>query len=127
MTMFLTQNERKTIGGTCFYELQFCRLPESAPIKKIVSVDSIEHWKDDSIYVSDDSDFYEVYSRIFTGGVYNNLQTGVVDTCGINYYSPELTQTIIARLQEEKPEEYEVLLSWLKKAEGFNGFYILGI
>ena len=127
MTMFLSQKERKAYDSSCFYEFQFCRLPKSTPVRKIVSVDSIEHLKDDSIYVSDDSDFYEVYSRIFTGGVYNNLQTGVVDTCGINYYSPELTQTIIARLQEEKPEEYEVLLSWLKKAEGFNGFYILGI
>lgn len=128
MRTFLSQDERRAYGGTCFIELQFCRLPVKAPLKKIVSVDSIEFWKDDSLYVdADEDDFYITYSRFFTGGVYNNLQRGVVDIYGINYYDPALTGEIIRRLLLEKPTDHECLVDWLKKAGSYNGFYILGV
>lgn len=124
---FESQDERRNYGGSCFVELQFCRLPMSAPIEKIVAVSSIRHWKDDSLYVSDDSRFFNIYSSIFNGGVYCNLQSGIVDTYGINYYDPALTEVIIQRLLSEKPEDHERLVEWLKEAGAYNGFYVLGI
>lgn len=86
-------------------------------------------WQNDSlyIYIDDDNAFYQEYSRIFDCGTYNNLKTGTVDLCGINYYAPSLTDSIIDRLFKEKPADYEVLMEWLIKSKMYNGFYILGI
>lgn len=128
---FESQDERRNYGGSCFIELQFCKLPSTTPLRKIVSVRNIEYWKDDSLYVSGNEDafddFYMAYSQIFTDGAYNHLQSGVVDICGINYYNPVLTEAIIQRLLLEKPTDYERLVDWLKKAKSYNGFYILGV
>lgn len=124
---FSSQEERRAYGGSTFIEFQFCKLPSKTPIKTIVAVDSIENWKNDSLYVNDENTFYETYSHIFTDGIYNNLQTGVVDIYGINYYNPLLAKTIIERMISEKPTDYEELVAWLEKTELYNGFYILGI
>ena len=124
---FKSQEERRKYGGSCFVELQYCRLPSKTPLKNIVDVSSIENWKDDSLYVNDENGFYEAYSPFFTEGVYNNLQSGVVDVYGINYYDPALTERIVQHLLSEKPEDYSRLVAWLGKAKFYNGFYILGI
>ncbi len=127
--MFLSQKERKRLGGSCFVELQYCRLPVGTPVKKIVSAGAVEHWKDDSLYVygEDQNDFFEAYSRVLTDGLYSDLQTGTVDLCGINYYPPESTDGLIKRLLSDKPTGYERLVDWLGKAGACNGFYILGV
>lgn len=126
---FATQEERRAFGGSDFLELQFCRIPPGTDIEVLVAVDSIMHWLNDSLYVSGDdmNAFWEIYSPIFTGGVYNNQETGPVDLYGINYYSPELTETIAARLRREKPSGCGKLLEWLTQAKQYNGFYILGV
>ena len=124
---FNSQEERKEYGGSMFVELQYCTLPNSTPIEKIVDVDSIENWKNDSLYVHNENEFYQEYSKIFTDGVYCNGESGVVDIYGINYYSKEQTNTIIERLESLQPKDYECLIEWLQKAKEYNGFYILGI
>lgn len=126
---FSSLEERREFNGSDFFEIQFCRLPKKTEIEIIVAVDSISHWLDDSLYVSGDDDnaFFEEYGCIFDGGFYNNLETGTIDPYGINYYGPNLIDTIIAKLLEIKPTDYEKLVEWLDTAKQYNGFYILGV
>lgn len=126
---FHSQAERRELGGSDFIELQYCRLPEGTSIRKIVSVDSIEHWKDDSLYIfGNDMDlFYENYRDIITGGVYNNGDCGPMDLFGINFYSGDQAAEIIERLAEEKPPEHQILCRWLQTGERHLGFYVLGV
>ena len=124
---FSSQEERRRFGGSCFVEIQFCRMPPGTPVKRLVDVDSICNWMDDSLYVDDESALYREYGRFFTGGVYNNLHRGPVDLYGINYYEPAMIEPLMERLRQERPPEYETLLDWLECAKECNGFYILGI
>lgn len=125
---FDTQEERRNYGGSAFIEIQFCNMPTQTTIKDLVAVENIQHWEKESLYVyiDDDNVFYQEYSRIFDCGTYNNLKTGPIDMYGINYYAPSLIESIIERLDEEKPVDYEVLIEWLIKSKAYNGFYILG-
>lgn len=124
---FTSQEERRRVGGSCFIEFQFCKLPIDTKINKIVSVDSINNWLNDSLYISDENYFYEEYSNIFDYGIYSNLERGIVDIYGINYYPPELIEVIINKILKETPSDYKKLVEWLEKAKAYNGFYILGI
>lgn len=85
---FKSREERRKYGGSYFIEIQYCSLAKGTEIEKIVSVDAIENWKNDSLYIygDDDNEFEVYYREIFTGGIYNNLKRGCVDMCGINYY-----------------------------------------
>ena len=125
---FASQEERKRVGGTCFIEIQYCKMPADTSMKQIVSV-SISHWHDDSLYISgdDENEFYDEYSGIFDCGIYNNLKVGAVDCCGINYYKPELIPLLIERICNKEPADYKKLVDWLGKAKQYNGFYILGL
>jgi hypothetical protein len=124
---FTSQEERRRVGGSCFIEFQFCKLPIDTKINKIVSVDSINNWLNDSLYISDENYFYEEYNNIFDYGIYSNLERGIVDIYGINYYPPELIEVIINKILKETPSDYKKLVEWLEKAKAYNGFYILGI
>lgn len=124
---FTLQEERRRVGGSCFIEFQFCKLPVDTKINKIVFVDSINNWLNDSLYVSDENYFYEEYNNIFDYGIYSNLERGIVDIYGINYYPPELIEVIINKILKETPSDYKKLVEWLEKAKAYNGFYILGI
>ena len=127
--VFASQEERREFGGSDFIELQYCRLRHGSKIKEIVSISAIGGWKDDSLYISgDDTEvFFSHYSKIFNGGIYANETSGVVDLCGINYYSPEQSGLIIGQVRKERPLDYPILLSWLKDAKKYNGFYVLGL
>ena len=125
--IFNNQEERRNYGGSAFIEMQFCKLPAKTKIKDLVAVNSIKNWQSDSLYINDEDVFYHGYSKIFDYGIYNNLKSGVVDIYGINYYAPDFTDSIIERLKEEKPVEYEILIEWLNKSKAYNGFYILGL
>ena len=125
--VFNSQEERMEYGGSAFIEMQFCKLPVGTKMKDIVAVRSINNWQNDSLYINDEDVFYQEYSQIFNCGIYNNLKSGVVDLYGINYYEPSFIDTIITKLYEEKPIDYESLVEWLSKAKQFNGFYILGL
>jgi len=124
---FTSQEERRRVGGSCFIEFQFCKLPIDTKINKIVFVDSINNLLNDSLYVSDENYFYEEYNNIFDYGIYSNLERGIVDIYGINYYPPELIEVIINKILKETPSDYKKLVEWLEKAKAYNGFYILGI
>lgn len=124
---FRSQAERRRQGGSCFVELQFCRMPPGTPVRRLVDVDSIRNWMDDSLYVDDETVLYREYGRFFTGGVYNNLRRGPADLYGINYYEPAMIDPLMERLRREQPPEYETLMGWLERAKDYNGFYILGI
>lgn len=127
--MFKSQEERRNFGGSAFIEIQHCKLPESTKLEKIISVNVIPHWENDSLYVSGDDMnlFYEQYKDIITGGVYNNGKNGVMDLYGINFYSREKADLIIKGIEDEKPQEYEILLRWLKSGTDYLGFYVLGL
>ena len=126
---FSSQDERRSFGGSAFIELQFCKLPLGTGLKKIVSVRAITHWKDDSLYIhADDIDlFYQNYNSVFDCGTHNNLKSGSLDICGINYYNPELIDSMLDKILEKQPPEYETFADWLNKARTLNGFYVLGI
>ena len=70
---FHSQAERREFGGSDDIEIQYCRLPEGTSIREILSVDAIENWRPDSLYIcGGDMDlFYQNYGDIITGGVYN--------------------------------------------------------
>ena len=125
--IFDTQDERREYAGSAFIEIQFCKMPVDTPIEKIVSVDAIEHWKNDSLYVVDLNMFYQRYRDVLVDGTYNNLKTGPVDIYGINYYAPLKIDDIIKKIRSKKPEDYRILAEWLSNAILCNGFYILGI
>ncbi len=125
---FTSQDERRECNGSDFIEIQYCRLKRDSKIKKIISIDAIENWKDDSLYISGDDIeiFFSQYNVIFDNGIYNNEESGVVDMFGINYYSPEQSNIIVKKLLKQQPLDYKILLIWLKEVEKYNGFYILG-
>ena len=125
---FNTQEERRNYGGSAFIEIQFCNMPAQSTTKELVSVEYVQNWKNDSLYVyiDDDNSFCQEYSRIFDCCTYNNLKTGPVDIYGINYCAPSLIESIVERLQQERPLDWEVLHEWLMKSKAYNGFYILG-
>ncbi len=126
---FKNQDERRVFGGSDFLELQFCRVEIGTSIESIVSCRNITNWCNDSLYVSGDDweVFYENYKNIFKNGVYSNLQSGRIDWCGINYYSPRQVEAIIIDLEEQKPKDYKAVLDWLNNTKDFNGIYILGL
>lgn len=126
---FSSKEELRKFGGSYFIELQYCRLKPGTEIKEIISVAAIEHWKNDSLYIygDDDNKFVSQYGKIFTGGIYNNGKSGVVDIYGINYYSQEQAKLIFKRVKEIKPLNYQMLLRWLENSKKYNGFYILGL
>lgn len=125
--VFSSQEERRNFGGSAFIEIQFCKMPYGTESKKLVAVNSINHWQDDSLYIDDENTFYQEYSNIFNCGISSNLKSGTVDIFGINYYAPSLVDSIIAKLQKDKPSDYQRLIEWLNKAKEYNGFYVLGI
>ena len=126
---FSSQSERRDFGGSDFLELQYCRLPQGTALAELVSVDAIDHWKNDSLYVSgDDMDaFYRHYGHIITGGVYNNQASGPMDFLGVNFYTRQQAALILERIRAETPPDYLVFQDWLQKGEAYTGFYVLGL
>lgn len=126
---FSSQEERRNYGGSDFLEIQFCKMPQKTKLEIITAVDSIHHWRNDSLYVSGDetNEFLQEYGGIFHCGIYNNLETGTIDPCGINYYRSDLIGLIVAKLLDRKPTDYEKLVDWLNTAKKYTGFYILGL
>ena len=51
--IFNSQEERRDYGGSAFVEIQFCKLPSGTATDRLVAVDSINNWQDDSLYIDD--------------------------------------------------------------------------
>lgn len=126
---FISQEERRSFGGSDFLEIQMCRLPRDTGISEILSVDSISHWQNSSLYVYGDDmeEFYREYGEIFRYGYYSNGEQGMPDCCGINYYTQEQMRQITEDIAEGKPKEWQVLLEWMENAGECNGMYLLGV
>lgn len=126
---FKNKEDRRAFGGSAFIEIQYCKLKPNTRIKKIVSVNAIDNWQNDSlyVYVNDIDEFFSNYKDIFNNGVYNNLKKGEIDIFGINYYSSQQLTEIIDKIEKQKPLDYSVILKWLKQGINYNGFYILGM
>ncbi|MGI6316449.1 MAG: hypothetical protein ACOX17_07245 [Christensenellales bacterium] len=126
---FYSQEERRKIGGSYFIEFQYCELAPDSKREGLISADTIKMRKNDSLYIygDDENTFFSCYKDIFTGGTYGNGKTGVVDLCGINYYSVEETECILKKLKYTHLPEQEILAHWLEKARKHSGFYILGL
>ncbi len=121
---FNSQDERRSLGGSSFIELQFCKFPLKTKIESLI--EKVNFWENDSLYISDYETFYNEYKYIFNCGIYNNLEIGDMDLHGINYYSPSETDRIIDKILKYKPLDYETLIKWLEDSKAYNGFYILG-
>lgn len=126
---FGSQEDRRAFGGSYFIELGYCKLPRSAGIERIVSVEAVPRWEDNSLYVyGDDMDeFFAQYGGIFDGAIYNNMESGPPDLFGINYYPRERTRAIMEDIEREKPRDFQTLLDWLKGVDKYTGFYVLGV
>ncbi len=76
---FNSNEERRAYGGSCFIEIQYCKLPLDTSARKIVSINAIGHWNLTSMYVYDDelANFYNEYKNILNNGLYNNMNEGV--------------------------------------------------
>ncbi len=124
---FQSQDQRRKYGGSCFIELQFCKLPSGTKIDRIIN--GYDHWQNESLYVYDNEQgaFYQKYKDIIGFGIHHNMSEGYFDTWGVTYFGPDKIEDIESRLKEHKPEEYEILLSWFEEAKQYNGFYILGV
>lgn len=128
---FPSQDERRAFGGGDFIQLCPCNRNRGTPIEELVSPDAVSplFWDTDSLYISGDDwePFCAAYGEIIPGGTYQNLQSGYLDWCGINYFTPEQTAAILKRIEEEQPPEYQALLAWFKAYPPYNGFYVLGL
>ncbi len=124
---FNSTEERRGYGGSCFIEIQYCKHPVGTGVQRIVN--AIEHWMVTSLYVYGDDmgDFYIEYKDILSNGVHENLEEGVVNSWGANYYNEEKTKIIMEKLERYKPTGFEVFLAWLKENPYHNGFYVLGV
>ena len=126
---FHSQDERRKFGGSAFIEMQLCKMGPEAEITQLTAVSNIDHWQNDSLYIylDDIETFAAEYRNIFNCAIYGNLESGPADLYGINYYKPDLIETIIEQMLAKKPTDYEVPVEWLIRAKNYNGFYILGI
>ena len=130
---FDSQDDRRKYGGSCFVELQFCKLPRESSLKEILG--GIEYWRDDSLYVHGDSPIYQEYKDIFGFGILDNgvedgeenVEEGLFNYYGVTYYKPELIDEIIERARDARPDGYATLIAWLEEAKQYNGFYISGL
>ncbi|MDE5983851.1 MAG: hypothetical protein K2H13_01175 [Eubacterium sp.] len=120
--------EAKKRVGSCYFEFQYCKI--DSPIKNNkVDVDIIQHWKYDSLLISDENFFvfYKLYADMFSCALLANGKISF-DFYGPNYYDSETAEKLLKRLIGVIDDEYNNLILWLEKAvKECNGFYILGI
>lgn len=126
---FNSQEKRRKFGGSGFIEIQFCKMEPETEIHDLTAVNNVKHWQDDSLYIylDDIESFVKEYRDIFGCSIYNNLESGLIDIYGINYYKPDLIEPIISKILKNKSTDHEILIEWLNKAKSYNGFYVLGI
>lgn len=127
--VFPSQEERRAFGGGDFVEFQYCRLKPGTSMEELLSLEWLDHWEDDSLYVRGDDwgAFYAAYGALITGGTYQNLECGPLDWCGVNYFTPEQRDEFMTRMEAERPPEYETLLEWFRRGPRSSGFYVLGL
>ena len=120
--MFLFYYQKK---GSGYIEFQL--IESNKP-----NFNKIEFSKKSSLFVdviSDESmdEFLDNYGEIFGNGLHPN-STKSLDLFGINYYLSNELETIIKKIESNKPKDYETILVWLHMVQkNYKGFYILGV
>ena len=120
--MFIPCSEKQ---GSTYFEFQYCK--KEWNIKKLLKK-GYSHWEKDSLLIHIDSDsvFFENYAEYLNN---SNSPDGMIELyVGVNYYTKEQTFVIIEQIKNDKPQEFDVLVTWLEKAATeYNGFFFLGI
>lgn len=126
---FASQDARRACGDSDWIELQRCKHPRGTPLAQLLANEAIRHWNNDSLYLHGDDTalFCALYADIFGTGVYANGSEGLMDCCGLNYYTPQRTLRIAQRLKAARPLDFVVLLNWLADTTAYNGIYLLGL
>lgn len=120
--MFLFYYQKK---GSGYIEFQL--IESNKP-----NFNKIEFSKKSSLFVdviSDESmdEFLVNYGDVFDNGLHPN-NTKSLDLFGINYYSLTDLETIIKKIEGNRPKDYETILEWLHMVQrNYKGFYILGV
>lgn len=120
--MFLFYYQKK---GSGYIEFQL--IESNKP-----NFNKIEFSKKSSLFVdviSDESmdEFLVNYGDVFDNGLHPN-NTKSLDLFGINYYSLTDLETIIKKIEDNRPKDYETILEWLHMVQrNYKGFYILGV
>ena len=117
---------QKRKGTSAYYEFQFCK--KALPSKKLMEEDAL-HFREDSllVYMDDDARLFKHYTR-YLSHPHSPDGSGRFYYAGINYYTKEETETILKKIEKERPPYAEPLIEWLREAaEKYNGFFFLGI
>lgn len=124
---FIENTERKK--GTEYLEFQICRKNIDTNIDDLIDTKKISFWEESSLHVNLEQveEFINVYGCYFDNGIHADKTKGELDIFGINYYPVDKAKNIIKAISKDRPKNLEKLLTFLKKAENENGFYILGI
>ena len=109
--------------GSAYFEFQYCKKDWNT--KKLLKK-GYSFWEKDSllVHVDYDRDFFDNY------GGYLETPNGTqkLDPYGVNYYTKEQAGVIMEQIKNDRPQEFEALLTWLEKAvTKYNGFFFLGI
>lgn len=125
--MFLDSQTRKRLGGSGYFEFQFCK--KHGSVRKLAQGKPYQAWLEDSLYVYMDYDtiLFREYGQYLNEPTTPNGEHAF-DYWGINYYTKKQTETILAQIRQDAPFESERLIPWLEQAKDrYNGFYLLGI
>ena len=121
--MFIPCSEKQ---GSAYFEFQYCK--KEWNIKKLLKK-GYSFWEKDSllVHVDSDRDFFENYGvYLETPDSPDGMQE--LDPYSVNYYTKEQTSIIMEKIKNDKPQEFEVLVTWLEKSvTEYNGFFFLGI
>ena len=117
--IFLPASKKKK-GSSAYYELSFC--------KKNLPKNGYTYWSDDSLlfYIDDDARFSQHYMKYFEKP-HTPDGSGRFFYAGVNYYTADETEKILARIAKDAPPYSAPLIEWLTEARAYNGFFFLGI
>lgn len=122
--IFLPASKKKR-GTSAYYELSFCKkdLPTDDLLKSGYTFRS-----EDSLifHIDDDARFFEHYIKYFENP-HTPDGSGRFFYAGVNYYTPEETERMLARIKKDAPPYSAPLIEWLTKAREYNGIFFLGI
>ena len=122
--IFLPASKKKK-GSSAYYELSFCK--KNLPIEELTK-NGYTYWSEDSLlfYIDDDARFFQHYMKYFEKP-HTPDGSGRFFYAGVNYYTADETEKILARIKKDAPPYSAPLIEWLTEARAYNGFFFLGI
>ncbi len=115
----------KKKGSSAYYEFSFCK--KNMPIDELTK-NGYEHWSEDSLllYIDDDARFFEHYKKYFEKP-HSPDGSRRFYYAGVNYYTAEEAEKILEKIEKDAPPYSAPLIAWLKQAQAYNGFFLLGV